>query len=208
MTFLTASTAARPAVSALHGAPVPRVRIDLEALPCAVAGHAYITVAVAGLTCLQVPSRLQSMVCRPHMLGKQTSRMASLTLGWIERSMGRARTSCLEVRPCPSVRLHPEVFPLELGMTLGTIPGVVTLIAALRIVQHLNGMDLPEIGSMGFGDVAGDIIRNAQIRRDAAAFVTIEAELLVVTINAVLSRPACEKTMLPHLVRAVGGSDA
>jgi hypothetical protein len=98
------------------------------------------------------------------------------------------------------VRLYPEVFPLELGMTFGTISDVVTLITALRVVQHLNGMDLPEIGSVGFGDVAGDIIRNAQIRRNAAAFVTIEAELLVMTVHAILPRSAGKETVLPHLV--------
>jgi len=93
-------------------------------------------------------------------------------------------------------------------MALVTVPDIVALITTLRIVQHLNGMDLPEIGSVGFGDIAGDIIRNAQIRRDTAAFMTIEAELLVMTVHTVLVCPAGEETVLPHLVGAVSRSDA
>lgn len=208
MALLTASTAARPAVSVLHGAPAPRVRIDPEALPCAVAGHAHIAVAVARLTCLQVPSRLQGVVRRPCMLGKQTSRMARLTLGCSERGMGRARISCLEVRPCPTVRLYHEVFPPELGVTLGTVSDIVALITTLRIVQHFNWMDLAEIGSVVFGDITGDIVRNAQIRRDAAAFVAIETELLVMTVHTVLVCPAGEETVLSHLVGAMSRSDS
>ena len=98
------------------------------------------------------------------------------------------------------MRLDPEIVPLEPGMTLGAVFCIVAFSAGLRVIQHLKGMDLPEIGPVGFRNVAGDIIRDAQIRRDAAALVAIEAELLVVTVNTVLPRSPGEKTVLPHLI--------
>ena len=98
------------------------------------------------------------------------------------------------------MRLDPEVVPLEPGMTFGTVSGIVALITGLWVVERLKGMDLPEIGSVGFGYGAGNIVRNAQIRCDAAAFVTIEAELLVMAVRAVLSGSACEEAVFPHLI--------
>jgi hypothetical protein len=85
-------------------------------------------------------------------------------------------------------------------MTFGAVSGIVALSAGLRVVERLKGMDLPEIGSMGFGDVAGTIIGDAQIRCDAAALVTVEAELLVMTVHTVLPCSAGEKTVLSHLI--------
>jgi hypothetical protein len=85
-------------------------------------------------------------------------------------------------------------------MTFGTVSGIVALITGLRVVERLKGMDLPEIGSVGLGDVAGTIIRDAQIRFDAAALVTIEAELLVMTVHTILPCSAGKKTVLSHLI--------
>jgi hypothetical protein len=69
-------------------------------------------------------------------------------------------------------------------------------------------MDLPEIGSVGFGDIAGDIIRNAQIRRNAAAFVAIETELLVMAVCAVPAGTAGKEAVLTHLIGTVGRRNA
>ena len=59
--------AAAPAVTLLliavfHLVPSSRVRVDLQACPAAVAGHAGLAVAVACLAGLQVPPRLPGMV--------------------------------------------------------------------------------------------------------------------------------------------------
>jgi hypothetical protein len=61
-------------------------------------------------------------------------------------------------------------------------------------------MDLPEIGPVGLGHVARAIIRDAQIRINAAALVTVETELLVMTVRAILSGSACEEAVFPHLI--------
>jgi hypothetical protein len=61
-------------------------------------------------------------------------------------------------------------------------------------------MDLPEIGPVGFGNVARAIIRDAQISINAAALVTVQAELLVMTVRAILSGSACEEAVFPHLI--------
>jgi hypothetical protein len=93
-------------------------------------------------------------------------------------------------------------------VALGTVSDIVALITTLRIIKRLNRMDLPEIGSVGFGDIAGDIIRNAQIRRNAAAFVAIETELLVMAVCAVPAGTAGKEAVLPHLIRPVGRCNA
>ncbi len=73
-------------------------------------------------------------------------------------------------------------------------------VAGLRIVQCLYGMDLPEIGPVGFGNVARTIIRDAQISINATALVTVQTELLVMTVRAILSGSACEEAVFPHLI--------
>ena len=114
--------------------------------------------------------------------------------------MGRSGISRLEIGPGRSVRLNSEVLPLEPGMTLGTISDIMALSTGLRIVQRLKGMEFPEIGPVGFGYIAGTIIRDAQVRCDAAPLVAVKAELLVMTVNTVLPCSAGEKTVLSHLI--------
>lgn len=171
-------------------------------------GHAHVAVAVASLACLKIPSRLQGVIRGPYMLGKKPVRMTGLALVGVKCRMHWSRRCSLEVRPGLSVRLDPEVVPLELGMTFGAVSCIVALRAGLRVVQRLKRMDFPEIRSVGFGNIAGTIIRDTQIRCDAAALVTVEAELLVMTVHTVLPCSAGKKTVLSHLVRAVGRSDA
>ncbi len=118
MALLTASTAALGTESILHGVPAPGMRIDHEAAPGAVTGHAHIAVTVTGLACLQVPPRLLRMISRPYMLRKQPARMAGLALVRSKCGVDRARISCLKIGPRPAVRLYPEIISLELGMAL------------------------------------------------------------------------------------------
>jgi hypothetical protein len=99
MALLTASTAAFGAVFVLHGIPSSRMGADHETGPRTVTGHAHISIAVAGLACLQVPAGLTGVVCGPLMLGEQPSGMARLTLRGRERGMGGAACSCSQVRP-------------------------------------------------------------------------------------------------------------
>jgi hypothetical protein len=82
------------------------------------------------------------------------------------------------------------------------------LITGLRVVESLDGMDLPEIGSVGFRNIVCPVIRDAQVRVNAAALVAVEAELLIMAIHAVLSGSPGEKAMFPKLVRAVRRSNA
>lgn len=80
-------------------------------------------------------------------------------------------------------------------------------VAGLRIVQCLYGMDLPEIGPVGFGYVARAIIRYTQIRINAAALVTVEAELLIMAVRAVLSSSARKEAVFPHLIGSMSRSN-
>ena len=103
MAFLTALSLALGLILVLYGIPSPRMGIDHETLPCTVAGHADLAVAVAGLASLQIPARLDRMGRRPLMLGKQPSRVTGLALRGSECSVGRTTCSGREIRPSSPV---------------------------------------------------------------------------------------------------------
>ena len=60
--------------------------------------------------------------------------------------------------------------------------------AGLGIIKCCDGMDLPEIGAMALRDVIGPVVAGLKIGINAASRVAVEAELLIMTIRAVLSR--------------------
>jgi hypothetical protein len=93
-------------------------------------------------------------------------------------------------------------------MTFSAVPDVMALIAGLGIIERLDGVDLPEIGTMGLGNVVRPVVRDAQVRIDPAALVAVEAKLLVMTVRAVLSDPAGKEAVLPHLIGPVGRRNA
>jgi hypothetical protein len=142
------------------------------------------------------------------MLGEQSSGMTGLTLRSSKRGMSRTACSGREVRPSSPVGLHHEVLSPEFGVTLGAVPDVMTLITGLRIIQRLDGMDLLKIRTMGLGNIVRPVVRNAQVRIYAAAFVAVEAELLVMTVRAVPAGPSSEEAVLPHLIGPVGRRNA
>lgn len=134
--------------------------------------------------------------------------MACLTLRSGEGGMSGTSCSCRDVRETSPVRLHHKVFAPEFGVALDAVPGVMTLIAGLRIVQRLDGMDLLEIRSMSTGNIVCPVVRDAQVRVDAASFVAVKAELLVVTVRAVPARATREEAVLPHLIGPVSRRNA
>jgi hypothetical protein len=93
-------------------------------------------------------------------------------------------------------------------MALGAVSGIMALRAGLRVVERLDRMDFAEIRAMTTWDVTRPVIRNFQISIDAAAFVTVETELLVMTIHAVLVGPTGKEAVFPQLVRAMSRRDA
>ena len=158
MTHDAAPAIAPGTISVLHRIPVPRMRINHQPAPGAVTGQTHVAVCVAGLAGLEIPARLPSVVGRPDMLRQQSSGMAGLALGSGEGGMGGAGIAYLEVGPCPSVRLHHEVFAPEFRVALAAVAGIVTPHARLGVIERLQGMDLAPIRSMAVRDVICPVV--------------------------------------------------
>ena len=65
-------------------------------------------------------------------------------------------------------------------------------IAALRIIQSLDRMDIDKIAAMAFGDIIPAKGSYSEIRIYPTALVTIETERLIVALRAVSARLACQ----------------
>ena len=142
------------------------------------------------------------------MLREQPPGVASLALCGRERGMSGTAGSRGHVRETPPVRLYHEVLSPEFRVTLVAVPHIVALIAGLRVVERLDGMDLPEIRAMRLGNVVRPVVRDAQVSIDAAAFMAIKAELLVMAVRAVPARTTGEEAVLTHLIGPVGRRNA
>jgi hypothetical protein len=160
----------------ISGLPVSRMGPDPAA---AVALDANITLGMAGLTGLQVPASFKGMLAVPNP----------------------------ELRIAAShVRLdgHRSFWePAVAGIAEGGL--VVAANALLRIVQSLYRMDHDKVAAMAFRLIVAPEVLSGKVRSVAAAFVAIKTPGLLVTLAAVISRPAGQNTMSPHKVRIMVG---
>ena len=78
-------------------------------------------------------------------------------------------------------------------------------IAALRIVQGLDRMDIDKITAMAFGDIIPAKGSYREIRVYPTALVAIETERLIVALGAVSARLACQDAVASHPVTIMVG---
>jgi hypothetical protein len=121
--------------------------------------QADITVAVARLAGLQVPSGLDSVVGRPSVAGEEATGMAGLTLLWSENGMVWTYITQFDVAELLPVRLKLEVVALESGVALDAeLLLVMAAGAGLGIIECLDGMNLEPVCAVIFRDVVSLVV--------------------------------------------------
>ncbi len=159
--------------------PVARMRVGPAA---AVTLDADIPVGMTGLTRLQVAPRLNGMFAIVEAI-------------------------CLTVGTQWPMGLDPQIASRKFGMTLGAVLRVVASPAALRIVGGLDWMDVDPIAAMAFRLIVAAKVLHRQVVSRAPAGMAVEAELLFVTLAAVLDCLARQCPVASHPVAVVVRSD-
>jgi hypothetical protein len=160
-------------------APVPWVRVRLA---LRVALDTYISLGVTCLAGLEVPSCLDCVF--------MDSRSVTLTIGAKHQ-----------------VRFDPQTSFREAVVALRAVFLIMAAIAALRIIQRLDRMDIDKITPMAFGNVIPAEGFSGKIRVYSASLMTVETERLIMALDTIAAPPTCKGTVAPHPVSIVVGRD-
>jgi hypothetical protein len=112
--------------------------------------------------------------------------MAGLALCRIEELVIGTYGAERDITELPPVRKELQVLGTEFGMALAAIILVMAAVAMLRIVQRLEGMDFQPVAPVTFGRVIGLVIPGREFCINPASLVTVEAEVLVMAVPAIL----------------------
>lgn len=178
---LATSIAAGPLPPALDIVPVPRMRIDTQSAPGAVALQTDIALRMAGLTGDEVFTRFPGVVARPLVGGENRTGVTGLTLAFLELLVCCTGGTDCQIAPTAPVRTQGQI---------GTVELIVTVAAEFRF---MTAAAEPGIGTRG-NRVADVKIRAVNVGHGvtefphlvgATGFVAVEAIILFVTGKAI-----------------------